>query len=591
MNSFIFHAEMFYSMPIHLSFSFFSYFCKYIYGVTNILVKSFLVMAKKKQKKKSGVGQQFLSESQFVKQRVRSLEIGQCYMSDGLLEHGEGDIIISRKHTGGRLSFASFLVDVWCVGVKDSFFKLRREEEELEDICRDFHLVECSYEEAHNWIYGAIEFADEAGIEPDKSFALTQFFLEEDTDDIPLVEHEFGYNGQHFLVAHSGLEASRYLPLLREHLGEGNFQYVIGEGMPGDDMADDDETLTMMEIIADVKKAELNYYGRMLNLSLDDNLDEEALRRQYCEQVLENAQKVVEQLPVEEISILLYSTVDNEHTKRQRTTDNYHDILLLLLGLAYVEHSDGESVTIRVASDFLEKARPYLDLKGNEMYVLMHSLVQNIEGLVNLRGIVSLDEVEDLMTGLINIEDDTSAVDIVDSLVSQNAILKWMSDKSYVIANGEDEDADDKVFFVTRYTVDSYSELVQFLYSQEIQKRPKKEFSIDEIISASGIHDGLIYNPEQDNFSRILRMLDFDDKENEICRALWVKANMEDCQVLENGHCKTYFRNKVLRGVAETHPMFEQAMRTFEEYVDNIPRWIYRGYSPVEWKKLATTAS
>ena len=36
--------------------------------------------------------------------------------------------------------------------------------------------------------------------------------LEEDDDKIPLIEYEYGKDGKHTLVAHSGLEASRYLP-------------------------------------------------------------------------------------------------------------------------------------------------------------------------------------------------------------------------------------------------------------------------------------------------------------------------------------------------------------------------------------------
>ena len=52
-------------------------------------------MAKKKQKKQQG--QQFLSPEQYIKQKARTLEIGACYVSDGLETMGEGHIIVSRK--------------------------------------------------------------------------------------------------------------------------------------------------------------------------------------------------------------------------------------------------------------------------------------------------------------------------------------------------------------------------------------------------------------------------------------------------------------------------------------------------------------
>ena len=88
-------------------------------------------------------------------------------------------------------------------------------------------LRECSYEEAHNWVYGAIAWAEEAGIAPDKSFAITKYMLEEDTDDVPLIEYEFGYNGKHLLMANNNLELSKYLPLMKKNLGEGNFAFAI----------------------------------------------------------------------------------------------------------------------------------------------------------------------------------------------------------------------------------------------------------------------------------------------------------------------------------------------------------------------------
>lgn len=49
-------------------------------------------------------------------------------MSDDIEEMGEGHVIVSRKHTGGRVSMAFYLVDIWCVGVKDSFYRLRLED-------------------------------------------------------------------------------------------------------------------------------------------------------------------------------------------------------------------------------------------------------------------------------------------------------------------------------------------------------------------------------------------------------------------------------------------------------------------------------
>ncbi|QUB70860.1 hypothetical protein J4864_01140 [Prevotella multiformis] len=182
------------------------------------------------KKKKAGKGQQqFLSPEKYLRTKARMLQKGQCYRSSSLFEAGEGYVIVTRKHMGGKISFAAYLIDTYCVGVKGSFYRLRVEEDEFEDFLdrasEGDGLIECSYEEAHNIVYGAVEFAGEADIEPDKSFALSRYMLEEDTEDVPLIEYRFGKDGRHFLVASSGFEASRYLPKLKKTYGT-DFKYI-----------------------------------------------------------------------------------------------------------------------------------------------------------------------------------------------------------------------------------------------------------------------------------------------------------------------------------------------------------------------------
>ena len=80
-----------------------------------------------------------------------------------------------------KISFACYLVDTYCTGVKDSLYKLRIEEEDFNDFLEKLsevsELEECSYEEAHNIIYGAVDFAEEIEITPDDSFRLTRYML------------------------------------------------------------------------------------------------------------------------------------------------------------------------------------------------------------------------------------------------------------------------------------------------------------------------------------------------------------------------------------------------------------------------------
>lgn len=197
-------------------------------------------MAKKKKKKTQ---QQFLSSEQFIKQRIGNLEMGKCYLSKNTEEDGLANLIVMRNHTGGRISACIFLVDFFCTGLKEAFPILRMDQEEFEDRFSPETLSgfkEISYEEAHNFIYGAIAYAEEAGIAPDDSWNLCKHFLKEDTEDVPFIEYTFGKDGKHFLIAESQDEADFYLPILRQHLGD-NFTYIIQQ--PEEDEFTDNHTV------------------------------------------------------------------------------------------------------------------------------------------------------------------------------------------------------------------------------------------------------------------------------------------------------------------------------------------------------------
>lgn len=182
-------------------------------------------MAKKKKS-----APQLLSPEKYIREKARSLPIGKCSIDKNWKDIGLTLIAVPRLHKQGTYTLATFMVDTFCRGVMNGIYYFNLPEEEYNEIMNQmndrFDRQEIDYVEAHNIIYGAIAFAEEAGIKPDKSFELTRYILEEDTDDIPLIEYEFGKNGKHFLMAKDRMEASEYLPLLRKNLGD-NFDYTI----------------------------------------------------------------------------------------------------------------------------------------------------------------------------------------------------------------------------------------------------------------------------------------------------------------------------------------------------------------------------
>lgn len=168
-----------------------------------------------------------ISPQQYMREKARTLPIDKCLINPDWKECRQARIIVSRMRPGGNLVTAGFTVDTLCRGVTEAECKTSITPDDFARhiAASGFAYVETSYNEIHNLIYGAIEFAREAGLNPAAGFALARFALEEDSDRIPFIEHEFGINGRHTLIMHPHENNDAILKKLRYHLGD-NFDSI-----------------------------------------------------------------------------------------------------------------------------------------------------------------------------------------------------------------------------------------------------------------------------------------------------------------------------------------------------------------------------
>ncbi|MCQ2278121.1 MAG: hypothetical protein MJZ62_02360 [Bacteroidales bacterium] len=176
-----------------------------------------------------------INPEKYIRTRARKLPIYKCFMNPDWAESGMATVMVVRQHNQGNFTFGLYLADTFCLGIKDVLYGVNVKPEDYEDILNDYvegmGIEEVDYNTAHNMIYGAIAYAEEAGVAPCKDFTSTaQYILEEDTEEIPLIEFEYGHNGGYELACYTQAEANRYIPLLNRTLGEGNYAIVIGDG-------------------------------------------------------------------------------------------------------------------------------------------------------------------------------------------------------------------------------------------------------------------------------------------------------------------------------------------------------------------------
>lgn len=187
-------------------------------------------MSKKKKTKVVPIKQVFQSPENYIKTQARSLPIEECVINEDWEDTGMCNIIVARRHKTGNLTLGVYLVDLYCLGVKDAHYKFNIDEDDYDYLKNSYaNLESCDYVLAHNIIYGAIAFAEDYGLKPHKDFAIAQFILEEDDDNVELMELEFGLDGVPFYVKGPNDDAAKISQIkntLLRTAGEGNFKVL-----------------------------------------------------------------------------------------------------------------------------------------------------------------------------------------------------------------------------------------------------------------------------------------------------------------------------------------------------------------------------
>lgn len=156
----------------------------------------------------SNKGNPPLSPEKYLRTRARTLPIATCFLNKDWLETGFAAIFVVREHINGNVTHGTFLVDLFCQGLKDSYWDFNQPAHTVKEIIKktgpsdepDAKLEQVHYTLVHNIIYGAIAYALDFGITAHKSFDQSKYILEEDDERIEMIEIEFGYKGKPLLI-------------------------------------------------------------------------------------------------------------------------------------------------------------------------------------------------------------------------------------------------------------------------------------------------------------------------------------------------------------------------------------------------------
>lgn len=158
-----------------------------------------------------------------------------CLVQKGLFETGMGTVVLARTLPDGSLAMASFLLDVFCLGVKDALYRqaFAHDIDEMKDtfgVSDPLLPADPSY--ARKLIREAVAYARSLGFEPHRDFADAEPLFGDISADASDATFTFGRDGKPLYLA-GPLDApavvERRLAQLTERLGPDGFEFVDDE--------------------------------------------------------------------------------------------------------------------------------------------------------------------------------------------------------------------------------------------------------------------------------------------------------------------------------------------------------------------------
>jgi len=156
-----------------------------------------------------------------------------CVMAD-IWQSGMGQVLVSRQLRNGNVAVAIFLLDVYCLGVKNAMALIAsRPKYDIDvygKIARDYTLLPLKPECARKLVEGAARYALDLGFSPHADYDTARLIFADISEDACTEEYTFGKDGKPFFVAGPHDRQSRcdqILRTLRHRCGDDGYHFLV----------------------------------------------------------------------------------------------------------------------------------------------------------------------------------------------------------------------------------------------------------------------------------------------------------------------------------------------------------------------------
>lgn len=184
----------------------------------------------RRKKRSSSSSSSEYSHSVRIIKNAKNNPLHECLIDKEWKDRGFAQILLSRRQPNKKMIIGMYLVDIFCLGLKDTFCNANISLEEYQRLklatFKETALVPCPPEKACRIIFGAIEYARRLGFKPQKDFALSRFVLDGLSETDYDFELEFGFEGKPLYIAGPHDDFMTIIETLKKNIGEGNFDFI-----------------------------------------------------------------------------------------------------------------------------------------------------------------------------------------------------------------------------------------------------------------------------------------------------------------------------------------------------------------------------
>jgi hypothetical protein len=181
--------------------------------------------------------------------RMAGAPIHACLVSEAEADVGLGYLILVRRAADGRMAMATFLLDLYCVGVKDVMMRVG-EASDIEGFIAALgeaqSLIAMEPPRARRLLRDLVAWSRSIGLPPHPDYAAAEALFGDVPVDSSDESFSFGRDGKPFLIqgpSDTPARIRKRIEALRRTVGDDGFEYMLehDDGFDDDDFDPDDD--------------------------------------------------------------------------------------------------------------------------------------------------------------------------------------------------------------------------------------------------------------------------------------------------------------------------------------------------------------